>query len=130
MWIASKYGYFSIVKKDGGWHIRARSKEDLELLRTAVGGDFVHLVVHLTPEADYCSRIFVEDDPEGKKLMEALFSTLEASIDYPNFKDEVGMPIRLTPNATICSILVYWHKFSVSQRTPFSVRRSFPQVTT
>lgn len=90
MWIASKYGYFSIVKKDGGWHIRARSKEDLELLRTAVGGDFVHLVVHLTPEADYCSRIFVEDDPEGKKLMEALFSTLEASIDYPNFKDEVG----------------------------------------
>ena len=90
MWIASKYGYFSIVKKDGGWHIRARKAADLELLKKAVGGNFGKRVVHLTPDADYCSRIFVQDDPSGKSQMDALFSTLESSIDYPNFKSEVA----------------------------------------
>ena len=90
MWIASKYGYFSIVKKDGGWHIRSRKVEDLELLKGAVGGEFGNQSVHLTPDADYCARIFVQDDPLGKKQMDDLFSSLESSIDYPNFKSEVA----------------------------------------
>ena len=90
MWIASKYGYFSIVKKDGGWHIRARRPEDLDILKNAVGGHFGRQTVHLTPDADYCSRIVVQDNPSGREQMDVLFSTMEASVDYPNFKDEIA----------------------------------------
>ena len=32
MWIASKFGWFSIVKKTDGWHVRARVRQDLETL--------------------------------------------------------------------------------------------------
>lgn len=86
MWIASKYGFFSIVKKDGGWHIRARNAEDLELLKNELS---LPKITH-TPEADYCARIFVADDTTGKDTMAKLMSALGESVDYPNFKNAIA----------------------------------------
>jgi len=87
MWIASKYGFFSVVNKDSGYHVRARCLGDLKLLRAAVGGDFAEQPIHETPDADYCARIFI---PENSKAeLHALFAALGESIDYGNFKDAI-----------------------------------------
>ena len=37
MWICSKLGFFSIVKKDDRWHVRARARVDLKALKKATG---------------------------------------------------------------------------------------------
>jgi hypothetical protein len=89
MWIASKYGWFSLVKKDGGYHVRARVEEDLRLLQIAVGGDFAKLKRHLTPEADYCSRVFVPEEG-SKEVIASIMATLGDSVDYANFKSMIA----------------------------------------
>ena len=33
MWIASKYGFYSIIRKDDGFHVRGRLKGDLKNLK-------------------------------------------------------------------------------------------------
>ena len=92
MWVASKYGFFSIVKKDGGWHVRARKAADLKLLQTAVGSTFARAKIHLTPDADYCARIFITDhaDGAGDVTIDRIMSALGESVDYGNFKDMIG----------------------------------------
>ena len=40
MWIASKYGFFSIVKKKEGFHVRGRSLKDLKNLKKAASIDY------------------------------------------------------------------------------------------
>ena len=88
MWVASKYGWFSVVRKDGGYHVRARNPKDLSLLQNAVGGGFSKLRVHLTPEADYCSRVFI---PQSKaKFLNDVMLVLAESVDYGNFKDAIA----------------------------------------
>jgi hypothetical protein len=89
MWIASKYGWFSIVKKDGGFHVRARTEADLHQLQHAVGGDFAELKVHITPHADYCCRIFIPG-AEGETLLSSVMTALGDSVDYANFKSMIG----------------------------------------
>ena len=81
MWICSKLGFFSIVKKGEPetWQVRARRKNDLQELLESTGLD---AEIIPTPNADYAFRIIV--DQAG---LERLFSSLEESIDYPNFKD-------------------------------------------
>lgn len=92
MWIACKFGFFSTVKKDGGWHVRARKVEDLQQLQNAVGGAFAKEKIHQTPDADYCSRIFISDDAkgEGRILIDRLMSALGDSVNYGNFKDSIA----------------------------------------
>ena len=87
MWIASKYGFFSIVKKNGGWHIRARNRTDLPLLQKAVGGEFGKLVVHTTRDADYISRVFIQDSMPG--AVSDIMRALGDSVDYSNFKNHI-----------------------------------------
>jgi hypothetical protein len=89
MWIASKYGWFSLVKKDGGYHVRARDENDLRLLQAAVGGDFAGLQIHLTPSADYCSRVFVPEEG-SKEIITSIMATLGESVDYANFKSMIA----------------------------------------
>ena len=81
MWICSKLGFFSIVKKGKPetWQVRARRKNDLQGLLESTNLD---AEIIPTPNADYAFRIIV--DQAG---LERLFSSLEESIDYPNFKD-------------------------------------------
>ena len=89
MWIASKHGWFSLVKKDGGYHVRAREENDLRLLQAAVGGNFAGLKIHLTPDADYCSRVFVPDEG-SKEIIASIMATLGESVDYANFKSMIA----------------------------------------
>jgi hypothetical protein len=92
MWVASKYGFFSIVKKDGGWHIRARKAADLKLLQKAVGSTFAGEKIHLTPDADYCARIFITDHSDGRGAVQIdrIMSALGESVDYGNFKSMIA----------------------------------------
>lgn len=89
MWIASKYGFFSIVQKGGPgqWMVRARVKNDLNIL-----ADRMHLPhdrVLTTSGTDYAYRMILTE--EEKNLV---FIILSDSVDYDNFKDAV----KHTPN--------------------------------
>lgn len=86
MWIASKYGFFSIVEKENGFHVRARVQHDLEELLAATG---IAEQVQVWPGADYRYRIIV-----GAPAICKVFSTLSSSIDYSNFKSMIDA----TPN--------------------------------
>ena len=87
MWIFSKYGYFSIVKKKYGdqvkdYQVRARSYTDLEQLLQHT--PILERIIH-TPNADYHYRITVDADE-----LNDILSTLSHSIEYDNFKGEIG----------------------------------------
>ena len=88
MWIATRIGFFSIVKKDEGWHIRARVKADLERLRDFVleeaGIDIGS--IQTWPDADYRWRCITSEELVLLEMVEAL----ALDIDYPNFKNEVA----------------------------------------
>lgn len=87
MWLATKYGFFSIVKKDDGFHVRARSRRDLEILREALikwlrPTEGLILEIKDTPNSDYCSRIVLQD-------VRLLFDCVSESIDYPGLRKEI-----------------------------------------
>lgn len=88
MWVASKYGWFSIVDKGDGIHVRARRRQDLVDLAAAVWDVWktVHpqeipTVQTSYPGSDYPWRMIV-NAPQLRLIM----GTLAASVDYPNFK--------------------------------------------
>ncbi|MBX0332951.1 hypothetical protein K3G39_06850 [Pontibacter sp. HSC-14F20] len=82
MWIASKYGFFSIVKKEDGHHVRARVKRDLETLIAETG---IEEPLQQWPAADYRYRVVV-----SAQAIPALFEKLGESIDYSNFKSKIA----------------------------------------
>jgi len=83
MWIASAFGFFSIVQKEGCWHVRARMKEDLEELARAA-----KLVspIEEWPEADYRWRVRLKDEADLSRV----FQALQASLTYKNFKSHIA----------------------------------------
>lgn len=92
MWIASKLGFFSIVahrEKRGHFLVRARIRGDLENLLSAFRGPSttatfpVPQIVEMA-DADYRYRITVRGGDFAGLLL-----TLEASVDYDNFKNAV-----------------------------------------
>ncbi len=82
MWIATKYGFFSIVAKGDEFHVRARAKQDLEELLAATE---LNEPVQVWPGADYRYRVIV-----GAKDIPVLFQKLGESIDYSNFKNMIA----------------------------------------
>lgn len=83
MWIATKVGFFSIVrKKDEEFHVRARVRSDLVELMELTG---IESELFESKNADYRSRLVVD-----RKTVEQIGSTLFAEIDYGNFKDRVS----------------------------------------
>jgi hypothetical protein len=78
MWLFTQNGFYSIVKKQGAWHVRARRKQDL----TNLGLD--PLKSH--PGSDYPWRSLIKD-PD---VLRAIFERLADSIDYPNFKNRIA----------------------------------------
>lgn len=90
MWIASKYGWFSIVLKEGAYHVRAREEGDLFTLILAVQANFPDFKpeVEEWPEADYRYRIRL--DPASDAISD-VFASLCCSIDYANFKSAIGV---------------------------------------
>jgi hypothetical protein len=82
MWICSKLGFFSIVKKLGGWHVRGRCRQDIERLAAAAG---IKRGIGNSLTADYAWRFVV-----NKRELGHVFRALEASVDYGNFKGAIA----------------------------------------
>jgi hypothetical protein len=80
MWICSRLGFFSIVRKGlpETWQVRARAQQDLSGLLEAAG---LKLEIVANPKADYAFRFAV--DSAG---LSRIIGVLGRSIDYPNFK--------------------------------------------
>ncbi|MGB4950765.1 MAG: hypothetical protein WBO55_09030 [Rhizobiaceae bacterium] len=94
MWLATKYGFFSVVAHQDDpdlVQVRARSRDDLEHLRGfAQGRDIPVPDIVMTPANDYCCRIFMT-----RRSWTQLGGELATEIDYPNFKEQVrGEPAR------------------------------------
>jgi len=88
VWIASKYGFFSVILKEGSYHIRARVEGDLgQLLKDTNVEGLAKVRVHETRDADYRFRVVL---PEGSPVYAAIMNTLVTSIDYPNFKGHIA----------------------------------------
>lgn len=87
MWIFTKYGFFSAVRKLNSRRIvvRARVKSHLERLRERFREELKSSPVILTPVADYPYRIEV-----SATVWRKCFNVIAAEIDYDNFKDEVS----------------------------------------
>lgn len=100
MWLMTRHGFYSIVQKDDGIHIRVREREDLERLLAALkarntvdAGDGYQVIIDVgatcprifeTPANDYRWRIIVERHTLGY-----LMALLGESVTYPNFKAQI-----------------------------------------
>ncbi len=83
MWLATKHGFYSIVKKQSGqFHVRARVRRDLVNLVRLLEENFEILE---WPSADYRYRILVDQRDLG-----AIMAALALSLDYPNFKSQIA----------------------------------------
>ena len=81
MWLATGLGYFSIVRKNGEFFVRARSIKDLDILKKATG--LTNKIIQIK-NSDYVARIIV-NQVELETIQKVLFD----SITYPNFKDSI-----------------------------------------
>jgi hypothetical protein len=89
MWLATKFGFYSIVQKqapkDGKpavFHVRARVRKDLENLITATA---LQKEIQEWKNADYRYRIIV-----GQQEVTEIMAHLAESLDYDNFKSMIG----------------------------------------
>lgn len=82
MWLATKFGFFSIVQKGGSYQVRARVRADLEELQKAAG---LALVVDDESGTDYPCRIHLDAEQ-----LQSVMRLLGESVDYPNFKDQIA----------------------------------------
>lgn len=82
MWICSSIGFFSIVKKTDGFHVRARRRFDLEAL---LATSEVKAEIIETPRNDYHWRVIV---PE--KTLKRIWDILGKTITYDNFKSTIA----------------------------------------
>ncbi len=83
MWLFTKHGFFSIVRKSPNeYHIRARVRQDLEDLRESV-----RLVKEISEsdDADYRYRLVV-----GGEVYRTIMMHLLQSVDYDNFKAKIA----------------------------------------
>ncbi len=86
MWIASKFGFYSIVQtreNDDIFMVRTRAEKDLQNLKNSISALKEHEIKD-TKQADYHFRLLVNRE-ELSQLMQ-FFAT---EIDYPNFKGKV-----------------------------------------
>ena len=82
MWICSTLGFFSIVKKGAGFHVRARDEADLMRLTAHAG---IKEKIQLDVGTDYAARVVVRSLYDVERIMQ----TLAAHVDYPNFKEAI-----------------------------------------
>jgi hypothetical protein len=81
MWLMTKFGFFSIVRKDEGrFHIRSREKIDIENLVRLV--PLPDAEIFESSNADYRFRVIV-----GSKELHAVLEFIGNELDYDNFKD-------------------------------------------
>lgn len=81
MWIMTTIGFFSIVRKHDGTHVRARCKKDIDALVKLC--HFQSGVIHIR-RADYQWRIIIN----GGEL-DYMLHKFNQLVTYDNFKAEV-----------------------------------------
>ena len=101
MWLVTKLGFYSIVQKEDGFHVRAREKHDLENLVKAAGLTDAKIIE--TPSADYACRIIASK----AEVLQAM-AALGEGIDYDNFKNK----IHATPDQAHKPVGAVWKVFS------------------
>ena len=92
MWIATKIGFYSIVlrpEKEGSaekvFHLRARTGADIDAAISLLEPVLKRpLPLFETPDVDYHWRIILRVGELGPAL-----AALAATVDYPNFKDQI-----------------------------------------
>jgi hypothetical protein len=83
MWLATKFGFYSVVQKAAGiFHVWARIESDLENLRRACEID---ADVEIWPGHDYGYRLIV-----AQEAIRRMMQVLAENIDYDNFKSEIA----------------------------------------
>lgn len=82
MWLCTKLGFYSIVRKRDGYHVRARTKGDLTSLLNVAG---LRIKMEDWPDADYRWRVRIQKDSS----LASIFMALSDTVDYPNFKNEI-----------------------------------------
>jgi len=83
MWIATQHGFYSIVqKKPAEYHVRGRTRQDLENLLALTGLD---LTIEEWPLADYRYRVITK-----RQGVSVIMSSLAMSLDYSNFKSTIA----------------------------------------
>jgi hypothetical protein len=83
MWLCTQLGFYSVVRKpDGLFHIRARSRGDLDALADAIG---LPEPVPSHPGSDYPWRILCDATD-----LTRFFALMAASITYDNFKAAIA----------------------------------------
>jgi hypothetical protein len=88
MWLCTKIGFFSIVKKDDGYHVRARVRKDLENLQALLKKvDVVLPEIERWPTADYRHRIRLGNSP---KALQWILIQFAEDLDYANFKGVIA----------------------------------------
>lgn len=85
MWIASKHGFYSIVRKNDLFHVRARARKDLLKLTAATDGALDAGMISESPHADYRWRLVL-----SAAEMEFVWAALAESVDYPNFNSQIA----------------------------------------
>jgi hypothetical protein len=83
MWAATVFGWFSIVRKQDGFHVRARQRQDLASLCKKAG--IAEEKISTWPSADYRFRVVLDKDEYI-----AVMATLTDAVDYDNFKNKIG----------------------------------------
>ena len=78
MWIFAQEGFYSIVRKPDGYHVRARRRQDLFNLGFTPVKSYAG--------SDYPWRVILPGQADLLQLLEQLGH----SISYPNFKTRVG----------------------------------------
>lgn len=97
MWLMTRHGFYSIVQKDDGIHIRARERGDLqrlydecilkfnaEMRRINGNNSLLKASILETPDNDYRFRIIVDRD-----VLHLVMDWLARTCDYPNFKGQI-----------------------------------------
>ncbi len=82
MWLATKLGFYSVVRKGRDYHVRARLKRDLLNLKEFTGCNAK--LIQSPPTADYRWRMIVRLD-----VWQAIMVRLVDSVDYANFKSKI-----------------------------------------
>jgi len=81
MWLMTKHGFYSVVRKTDGYHVRTRELRDLKNL---VAGVPLKAQIFETPAHDYRYRILVGPEDLGE-----IVGWLAANINYDNFKARI-----------------------------------------
>ncbi len=90
MWLATKFGFYSIVRKRAAtptapaeFHVRARVRQDLENLLASAGLPGREILDWDTSDYRYRFLASAED-------VALLLGQLAATLDYSNFKSEIA----------------------------------------